>query len=216
GLAGDEPCAQAVREGRARCAPRRRRGSRLRPQVASADRGERRGGPLPPGRLAGRDRAGDRRLDGVVGLTMTIVMVHGASAAGSSCSSVIRPFKAKGFKVIEAPIPLKSLSDDIRALDRVLDRTSGPVVLASHAYAGAVISATTNPRVKSLVFVAGLTPAEGETVAEVFYREKPHALAPQLAPDASGNIWMPDEGFASAFAPHASPEQIWLLKATQR
>jgi pimeloyl-ACP methyl ester carboxylesterase len=68
GLAGDERCTQAVREGRARFARRRRRESRLRPRVASADRGDGRGGPLPPGRFAGRDRAGHRRLDGGVGL----------------------------------------------------------------------------------------------------------------------------------------------------
>jgi pimeloyl-ACP methyl ester carboxylesterase len=118
--------------------------------------------------------------------------------------------------VIAAPIPLTSLSDDVKALDRVLDRTAGPVVLASHAYAGAVISASANARVKSLVYIAALTPAEGETVADVFYREKPHPLAPQLAPDASGIIWMPDAGFESAFAPKASAEQIALLNATQR
>src|SRR5262249_35406672 len=68
GLAGDEQCAQAVRKGRARWDPRRRRESRLRPRFASADRGDGRGGPLPPGRFAGRDRAGHRRLDGGVGL----------------------------------------------------------------------------------------------------------------------------------------------------
>ena len=146
----------------------------------------------------------------------TVVLVHGAWADGSSWSSVIRPLQAKGFKVIAAPIPLTSLTDDVRALERALDRTTGPVVLAAHAYAGAVISASTNTRVKSLVYIAALTPAEGETVADVFYREKPHALAPQLAPDAAGFIWMPDSGFVSAFAPQASPEQIALLNATQR
>jgi len=147
---------------------------------------------------------------------MTIVMVHGAWADGSSWRSVIRPLLARGFTVIAAPIPLTSLSDDVKALDRVLDRTSGPVVLASHAYAGAVISGSANARVKSLVYIAGLTPAEGETVADVFYREKPPTLAPPPAPDASGIIWMPDEGFGSAFAPNAPPEEIALLNATQR
>jgi hypothetical protein len=39
-----------------------------------------------------------------------------------------------------------------------------------------------------LVFIAVLAPDEGETVAEVFYREKPHPKAPQLAPDAHGFI----------------------------
>jgi pimeloyl-ACP methyl ester carboxylesterase len=42
GLAGDERCAQAVREGRARFDPRRPE-SRLRPWMASADRGDGRG-----------------------------------------------------------------------------------------------------------------------------------------------------------------------------
>jgi pimeloyl-ACP methyl ester carboxylesterase len=147
---------------------------------------------------------------------LTIAVVHGAWADGSSWTSVIRPLQAKGFKVIAAPIPLTSLSDDIKALDRALARTNGPLVLASHAYAGAVISGSANPRVKSLVYVAALTPAEGETVADVFYREKPHELAPQLAPDPAGFIWMPDESFAKAFAPNASAEQIALLNATQR
>lgn len=146
----------------------------------------------------------------------TVVVVHGAWADGSSWSSVIRPLQATGYKVIAAPIPLTTLTDDVRALDRVLERTAGPVVLAAHAYAGAVISATTNARVKSLVYIAALTPAEGETVADVFYREKPHPMAPQLAPDAAGIIWMPDEGFGNAFAPKATPEQIALLNATQR
>ena len=151
-----------------------------------------------------------------VNKSTTVVMVHGAWADGSSWSSVIRPLQGKGFKVIAAPIPLTSLSDDVKALDRVLERTTGPVVLAAHAYAGAVISATTNARVKSLVYIAALTPAEGETVADVFYREKPHPLAPQLAPDAAGFIWMPDEAFGAAFAPNATPEQTLLLNATQR
>lgn len=146
----------------------------------------------------------------------TIVLVHGAWADGSSWSSVIRPLQAQGHKVIAAPIPLTSLSDDIKALDRALERTTGPIVLASHAYAGAVISGSSNTRVKSLAFITSLTPAEGESVAEVFYKEKPHALAPQLAPDAAGFLWMPDESFPKAFAQHATPEQIGVLNATQR
>jgi pimeloyl-ACP methyl ester carboxylesterase len=146
----------------------------------------------------------------------SVVLVHGAWADGSSWAEVIRPLRAKGLRVIAAPLPLTSLSDDVRALDRVLERTQGPVILAAHAYAGAVISATTNERVRALVYVAALTPAEGETVAEVFYREKPHVRAPQLAPDAHGVIWLPDEAFAAAFAQNATPEQLAVLNATQR
>jgi pimeloyl-ACP methyl ester carboxylesterase len=146
----------------------------------------------------------------------TIVLVHGAWADGSSWSSVIGRLHSKGFKVIAAPIPLTTLSDDVKALDRALDRTSGALLLASHAYAGAVIGATTNSRVQSLAFINSLTPQEGESVGDVFYREKPHPKAPHLKPDASGFIWMPDESFAEAFAPNASADQLALLNATQR
>jgi pimeloyl-ACP methyl ester carboxylesterase len=146
----------------------------------------------------------------------TVVLVHGAWADGSSWSEVIRLLQERGFKVIAAPIPLTSLSDDVRAVNRVLRRTMGPLVLAAHAYAGAVISACDEPRIKSLVYIAALTPAEGETVADVFYRDTRHPLSPKLAPDTDGIIWMPDEGFAAAFAQNASATQIQLLTATQR
>ena len=146
----------------------------------------------------------------------TVVLVHAAWADGSSWAEVIRPLSAQGIKVIAAPIPLTSLSDDVRELDRALARTQGPLILAGHAYSGAVISATKNDRVRGLVFVAGLTPAEGETVMEVFTREKAHPQAPQIAPDAAGIIWLPDEAFAAAFAQNATPDQRAVLNATQR
>jgi pimeloyl-ACP methyl ester carboxylesterase len=50
----------------------------------------------------------------------------------------------------------------------------------------------------------------------VFYRGEPHPQAPKLAPDAHGFIWMPEEGFGTAFSQHASPERVALFAATQR
>ena len=147
---------------------------------------------------------------------VSVVLVHGAWADGSSWSSVIGPLQSRGLHVVAAPIPLTSLSDDVKALDRALERTRGPVVLGAHAYAGAVIGSTRNERVQGLVFIAALAPDEGETVAEVFYRETPHPQAPQLAPDAHGMIWMPDESFPAAFAQNAPAEQNAFFAATQR
>jgi pimeloyl-ACP methyl ester carboxylesterase len=130
----------------------------------------------------------------------TVILTHGAWADGSSWSKVILPPERQGLRVIAAPIPLTSLSNDIAALGRAIERTNGPVILAAHACAGAVISATSDGRVKSLVYVAALTPDEGETVGDVFYRGKPHPKAPQLAPDADGLIWMPEAGFGDVRA----------------
>jgi pimeloyl-ACP methyl ester carboxylesterase len=146
----------------------------------------------------------------------TIVVVHGAWADGSSWQLVISALQKQGFNVVAAPIPLTSLGDDAAALKRTIARTHGPVIVAGHAYAGAVIATADEERVKALVYVAALAPDDGETVAKVFYRDEAHPDAPKLAPDADGYIWMPDPGFDHAFAQNATPEQIALCKAVQR
>jgi len=146
----------------------------------------------------------------------TAVLVHGAWADGSCWNNVILPLRHKGLKVTAAPIPLTSLTNDATALRRVIERTTGPVILVGHAYTGAVIAASHDVRVKSLVYIAALAPDEGETVADVFYRTAPHPNAPKLVPDASGLIWMPEEGFSQAVAHKASPDQIAIMAAVQR
>jgi pimeloyl-ACP methyl ester carboxylesterase len=67
-----------------------------------------------------------------------------------------------------------------------------------------------------LVYVAALAPAEGETVADVFYRAEPHAQAPELAPDSHGWVWLPENAFAAAFAQNATAEEQAVLAAAQR
>jgi pimeloyl-ACP methyl ester carboxylesterase len=147
---------------------------------------------------------------------ITVILVHGAWAECSSWGKVIPLLEKQQYDVRCAPIPLTSLSDDIAALNRAIERTEGTVVLAAHAYAGAVIAGINNDRVKLLVYVAALAPAENETVAEVFYRDEPHPQSPKLAPDSHGYIWMPNSGFENAFAQDAAPETKALLNATQR
>jgi pimeloyl-ACP methyl ester carboxylesterase len=99
---------------------------------------------------------------------------------------------------------------------QVVERVQGPVLLAGHAYGGAPIAGVTSERVKGLVYIAALAPDAGETVAEVFYREKPHPQAPPLAPDGRGYIWMPESGFANAFAQNAPSATLIILNAIQR
>ena len=146
----------------------------------------------------------------------TVVVVHGAWADGSSWEQVIRGLRRHGLNVVAAPIPLSSLSDDAAALKRTIARTEGPLIVAGHAYAGAVIATANDERVKALVYVAALAPDEGETVAEVFHKDEPHPQAPQLVPDADGFLWMPEAGFDYAYAQNATAEQIALAKAVQR
>src|SRR5271165_5817118 len=147
---------------------------------------------------------------------VSVVVVHGAWADGSSWSKIIKPLVAEGLSVSAPPVPLTSFQDDMAALDRALERVPGPVVLAGHAYAGAVIAATRSDKVKGLVYVAALAPDEGETVADVFYRCEPHPQAPKLAPDDHGLIYLPDTAFGAAFAQNAAAEELAVLAAVQR
>jgi pimeloyl-ACP methyl ester carboxylesterase len=152
----------------------------------------------------------------MTGQNPNVVLAHGAWADGSSWSKVIVGLNAKGVKAWAAPLPLTSLADDIAALDRTLDRVDGPIIVAGHAYAGAVVAGTRSEKVKGLVYVTALAPDEGETVADVFYRAKPGPKAPKLAPDGHGLIWLPEDAFAAAFAPNATAEERVVLAAVQR
>jgi pimeloyl-ACP methyl ester carboxylesterase len=147
---------------------------------------------------------------------VTIVLAHGAWADGSSWARVIALLNRQGQRAVAAPLPLTSFDDDVAALDRTIGRVGGPVVLAGHAYAGAVIGASRSSQVKALVFIAALAPDEGETVADVFARGEPHPLAPTIAPDDHGLVWLPDEAFATAFAQDATVEEQAVLAAVQR
>jgi pimeloyl-ACP methyl ester carboxylesterase len=147
---------------------------------------------------------------------VNVVLAHGAWTDGSSWARVIAALKTEDAKVSAAPLPLTSLADDVAALNRTLDRTEGPIILAAHAYAGAVIALARPERIKALVYVTALAPDEGEKVADVFYRHEPHPQAPNLAPDGNGLIWLPESAFATAFAQNASAEDQAVLAAVQR
>src|SRR5262249_30871903 len=91
---------------------------------------------------------------------ITVVLAHGAWADGSSWANVINRVEAAGIRAVAAPLRLTSLRDDVAALDHTLEHVDGPVVLAGHAYAGAVIGSTMAVNVRALVYVAALAPDE--------------------------------------------------------
>jgi pimeloyl-ACP methyl ester carboxylesterase len=147
---------------------------------------------------------------------VTVVMAHGGWADGSSWARVITGLAAHGIKSVVAALPLTDLADDVAALNRRIGHVSGPVVLAAHAYAGAVIGLARPERVKALVYITAFAPDDGEALADLFFRAEPHPQSPKLAPDADNLLWLPDEAFPKAFAPNASADDLTLLTAVQR
>jgi pimeloyl-ACP methyl ester carboxylesterase len=147
---------------------------------------------------------------------ISVVLAHGGWADGSSWTRVITGLTAAGVKVSAAALPLTSLAEDVAALNRSIERMPGPVVLAAHAYAGAVIGLARPDRVKALVYVSAFAPDEGETLTDLFYRAEPHPQAPKLAPDSNNLLWLPEDAFPKAFAQNASAEDLAVLAAVQR
>ena len=148
--------------------------------------------------------------------TGSVILVHGAWADGSCWSNIILPLRHHGLNVIAAPIPLTSLTDDAAALRRVIERTTGPVILVGHAYAGAVIAAAHDDRVKSLVYIAALAPDEGETVADVFYRVRriPRLLIlRRMSMDLSG---CRKKALPTPSRTRLQPDQLAIMAAVQR
>jgi pimeloyl-ACP methyl ester carboxylesterase len=148
---------------------------------------------------------------------VTVVLVHGAWADGSSWNKVAAGLR-QNFNVVAAQIPLTSLIDDVAALRRVLRREKGPMVLVGHSYGGAVITAATdgNPGVKALVYIAAVVPDEGETVGDIFHRAPPHPKAPQLQPDEDQFLWLTVDSFRNAVAPDASYDETAFMAETQK
>ena len=113
---------------------------------------------------------------------------------------------------------MTSLSDDVAALQLTLERANtGPILLVAHSYSGAVITALSgDARVRGLVYIAAMPPAERETVGELFFKEPPHEKAPHLEPDSHGFLWMSETGMQNAVAHCATAEKAAIMTATQK
>ena len=147
---------------------------------------------------------------------VTVVLVHGAFADGSSWNAVTPLLQAKGIKVISVQNPLSSLADDVAAVQRVVDAQTGKVVLVGHSWGGAVITqAGVSDKIKALVYVAAFAPSEGEALGTVGKDYPVPAGIPTLKPDANGNLELSADSYAKNFAQDLPPAASAVLATTQ-
>lgn len=143
-----------------------------------------------------------------------IVLVHGAWADGAGWEGVYLALTAKGHNVTIVQNPLTSLVDDVAAVNRVLARQDGPVLLVGHSYGGAVITEAGNaPSVAGLVYVTAFAPDAGESVSSLL--EAGGGPPPPLQPSADGFLFFDPAVFPQAFAQDLSPERGAFLAASQ-
>lgn len=135
----------------------------------------------------------------------TIVLVHGAFTDASSWRPVFDRLDAAGHTVLTPSNPLRGLAYDAAYINAVVDELDGPIVLVGHSYAGAVITvAGVSEKVAGLVFVAGLTPDEGESIANLQSFFPSLAMGPVLQarrqPDDSVEVSVDPNQFPEIFA----------------
>src|SRR5450432_21452 len=154
---------------------------------------------------------------------ITVVLVHGAFAESSSWDAVIPKLLAKGYNVVAAANPLRSLKTDSDNVATVLARIDGPIVLVGHSYGGSVITnaATGHQNVKALVYIDGTAPDAGESAATLSAQFPGGTLGPALAPpvplsDGGKDLYIQQEKFRSQFAADVPEAQAKLMFATQR
>lgn len=149
-------------------------------------------------------------------VSKNILLVHGAFADGSGYKSIYEILVKKGYNVRIAQLPLTGLADDVAAVQRVLDKFEGPVVLVGHSWSGAVITeAGIDPKVVSLVYIAAFLPDVGESVATWASTYKPAPENGIIGPDKQGYLWYDKAKYHIGFCADLSQKESDFMEASQ-
>ena len=150
---------------------------------------------------------------------LTIVLVHGAFADGSSWNGVIERLQASGLEVTAPANPLRGIAYDSAYAQSVIEQIPGPVLAVGHSYGGAVISNLTAKNIVGLVFVAAFATDEGELLGEVEAGSKDSILGTAQIPHqypGGTEVTIDPAKFREAFAADVPAGQTALMAATQR
>jgi pimeloyl-ACP methyl ester carboxylesterase len=147
---------------------------------------------------------------------VTVVLVHGAWADGSSWRRVIRRLQARGLKVVAVQNPTSSLADDVAATKLALAGIDGPVVLAGHSWGGTVITEAGNDaKVKALVYVAAFAPGAGQSTGDQVGRHPAPPALGGIRDDGAGHLRMAEEAWVNDIAQDLPASEARLLAAVQ-
>jgi pimeloyl-ACP methyl ester carboxylesterase len=132
---------------------------------------------------------------------LSVVLVHGGFVDGSGWQGVHQRLVRDGYDVIVVQNPTVSLADDVAVTRRAIATAKYPVVLVGHSYGGVVITkAGTDPKVKSLAYIAAFAPDAGESVETLIANPVPGAPVPPIVPLADGFLSLDRDKFHASFA----------------
>jgi pimeloyl-ACP methyl ester carboxylesterase len=160
------------------------------------------------------------------GSTPTVLLVHGAFAGTSSWAGVISPLLEAGIDVQAVANPLRGLAADASYLAGVVGEIDGPVILAGHAYGGAVITVAGAEagNVVGLIYVAAFAPDDGESVLDLAGRFPESRLGPALRPTTFVNecgelgvdLYIKCDDFERVFAADLAERICTVMSVCQR
>ncbi|OON60300.1 alpha/beta hydrolase [Massilia sp. KIM] len=144
-----------------------------------------------------------------------VVLVHGAYVDASSTWRQIHDrLWIEGYNVTVVQQTNDTLDENVAATRAAIEAQDGPVVLVGHDIGGVVVSiAGTAEKVKSLVYVAALQPATGESAAQLL-ASKP-ALHNDLRVTADGRQSIVPAKFPEVYAGDIPPNRTNFLKVAQ-
>ncbi|AYM09297.1 alpha/beta fold hydrolase [Agrobacterium tumefaciens] len=144
-----------------------------------------------------------------------VVLVHGAFADGSGWKGVYDNLTKRGYRVTIVQNPLTSLTDDVAATKRALERQDGPVILVGHSWGGTVITeAGIDAKVAGLVYVSALSPDAGETTAQQYEGFAPASeFVIEITKDGFG--YVSPEKFKAGFAHDVSDADVAFMRDAQ-
>jgi pimeloyl-ACP methyl ester carboxylesterase len=165
-----------------------------------------------------------RRTNVLSTIDPTVVLVHGALTDASVWNAVTRRLHAGRATVLAPALPMRSLAQDAAYLAGIVGNIPGPVVLAGHSYAGAVIShpaIAACGNVAALVYVAAFQPDAGESAGGLNAKFPGSLLTPgnlRIAPNPLGgeDLTLRPERFAEVYAADLHPAHAAVMAASQR
>jgi pimeloyl-ACP methyl ester carboxylesterase len=158
---------------------------------------------------------------------VTVVLVHGAFADGSSWNGVTERLQAAGIAVRAVVNPLRGIGADSAYVASVFSQIPGPVLAVGHSYGGAIITnaATNAGNVVGLVYVAAFAPDEGETLGAIEGDSTDSVLNAAIrpsnypigtGPETAVELSIDPASFHDAFASDLPEKSAAVLCAAQR
>lgn len=147
---------------------------------------------------------------------VSIVLVHGGFVDGSGWQGVYNQLTKAGYEVIVVQNPTTSLADDVAVTKRAIAAARHPVVLVGHSYGGVVITeAGSDPKVRSLAYIAAFAPDTGESVETLIANPSPGASVPPILPPQDGFLRLDASKFAASFAADVDPATAQFMADSQ-